>query len=95
MAFTLNEAVVKIRTEGLDTLERDLKRTDTSLKRLGRGSSVKGLNADVRNTTRSVKNLGETAGRVGNLLAVMPGRGTAGLSALTGGLGTATTAYLV
>ena len=92
MAFTLNEAVVKIRTEGLDTLERDLKRTDTSLKRLGRGSSVKGLNADVRNTTRSVKNLGETAGRVGNLLAVMPGRGTAGLSALTGGLGTATTA---
>ena len=92
MAFTLNEAVVKIRTEGLDTLERDLKRTNTSLKRLGRGSSVKGLNADVRNTTRSVKNLGETAGRVGNLLAVMPGRGTAGLSALTGGLGTATTA---
>ena len=75
MAFTLNEAVVKIRTEGLDTLERDLKRTDTSLKRLGRGSSVKGLNADVRNTTRSVKNLGETAGRVGNLLAVMPGAG--------------------
>ena len=92
MPFVLNEAIVKIRTEGLDTLERDLKKTDKSLKRLGAGSSVKGLNADVRNTTRSVKNLGETAGRVGNLLAVMPGRGTAGLSALTGGLGTATTA---
>ena len=90
--FTLSEAIVKIRTEGISKLQSDLKVVDKSLTKIGTGTAAKGLNADFRNTTRSVNQLGQSAGRVGNLLAVMPTRGTAALSTFTGSIGTATTA---
>ena len=84
MTFILNEAVVKIRSEGIDKLDSDLKGVDKRLKRLGAGTAAKSLNADFRNTTRSANKLGESVGKVGNLLAVMPTRGTAAMSGYTG-----------
>ena len=92
MAFVLNEAVVSIKTQGLDKLQTDLNSVDKRLKRLGAGTAAKSLNADFRNTTRSANKLGESVGKVGNLLAVMPTRGSAAMSGYTGALGTATTA---
>ena len=90
--FTLSEAIVSIKSVGLDKLKMDLDKLDTRLKRLGAGTSAKGLTADFRNTTRATNELGASVGRVGNLLAVMPSRGTAAMSTFTGSLGTATTA---
>ena len=90
--FHIKRSNCKIRTEGISKLQNDLKVVDKSLTKIGTGTAAKGLNADFRNTTRSVNQLGQSAGRVGNLLAVMPSRGSAALSTFSGSLGTATTA---
>lgn len=87
--FTLGTAFVEIQTTGLTKLQRDISKIGTDFKRI---PTLKGLNTDIRNTTRSMDHFGKSLGTAGNLLAVMPGRGASGMSTLSGAIGTASTA---
>ena len=57
MAFTLNEAVVKIKAQGLDTLQQDLKAVNTSLTKIGTGTAAKGLNTDFKKAAGAAEEL--------------------------------------
>ena len=66
--FELSKAYVTIQTRGLDKMQTDLKKVDRALSKIGAGTASKGLNADFRNASRSANKLGESVGKVGNLL---------------------------
>ena len=57
MAFTLNEAVVKIKAEGLDKLQQDLKTVGTSLTKIGTGTAAKGLDVDFKKAAGAAEEL--------------------------------------
>ena len=88
--FKLNTAYVEIKTKGVDQLERDLKTIDKRLTRLGTATATKGLDAGFRNARRSALDFNQAIAKTSNALNVIPTKGVAGMSRLTGSIGTAT-----
>ena len=52
--MVLNEAVVKIRSEGLPKLQTEIAKVNKSLTSIGHSTAPKGLNSDFRNAAKSV-----------------------------------------